>query len=59
MPPPVEEKNAARRPSASAISARQITAPSGWPLPVALATATMSGVTRSCSNAQNDSPVRP
>ena len=58
-PPPVEEKNGAVCAKASAISRLQMTAPIGWPLPVALATQTMSGTTSSCSKAQKVSPVRP
>ena len=58
-PPPVEEKNGAAASNASAISRRQITAPTGCPFPVAFATQTMSGTTPSGVKAQNDSPVRP
>ena len=50
------EKNGAARSNASAISRRQITAPTGWPLPGRLGDATMSGDTPCCSKAQKSRP---
>ena len=57
--PPAEEKKLPSLARDSAMSRRVSTAPSGYPLPIALATVRMSGTTPCCCTPQKWLPSRP